>query len=77
MNKEIKELEKILEIYTIAVHREKVAHEFYMDVAEKVSNAEEKKILLGLAEFEKQHLKLMQSNYEKTLKKIRELQEPS
>ena len=75
MKKEIKDLEKVLEIYTIAARREKAAYEFYKDVAEKVSTEEEKKILLGLAEFEMQHLKLMQSHYEKTLQKIQELQQ--
>jgi len=77
MNKEIKEMEKVLEIYTIAARREKAAYEFYKDVAEKVSTEEEKKILLGLAQFEMQHLKLMESHYEKTLKKIKELHKQS
>ena len=75
MNKEIKELEKVLEVYTIAAKREKDAYDFYLDAANRVTGEEEKKILLGLAEFEKTHLKMMQTHYEKTLKKIQELQQ--
>ncbi len=74
MKKEIKELEKILEIYTIAERREKAAYQFYKDAAEQVSIEDARKTLLGLADFEMQHLKLMHDNYERTLKKIQDLQ---
>jgi rubrerythrin len=75
MRKEISDLEKVLEVFTIAERREKEAYEFYKNAAEKVTGEEERKVLLSLADFEMQHLKMMQINYEKTLKKIQELQQ--
>jgi rubrerythrin len=75
MRKEIRDLEKVLEVFTIAERREKEAYEFYMNAAEKVTGEAERKVLLSLADYEMQHLKMMQINYEKTLKKIQELQQ--
>ncbi len=75
MKKEIKELEKVLEIYTIAERREKDASAFYRDAADRVSSESEKEILLRLVDFELQHLKLMQDKYKETLKKIQALRQ--
>ena len=75
MSRERRNLEKMLEIYAIAERREKEAYEFYRQAAERVAGDAEKKLLLELAEFEKQHLRLMRSHYDKTLQRIQELKE--
>lgn len=75
MKEKIQELKKVLEVYMIAEHREKEAYEFYSNAAERVSSEAEKKILLDLAAFEMQHLKMMRNNYERTLKKLQKLRQ--
>jgi len=75
MNRERRNLEEMLEIYTIAERREREAYAFYRSAAERVTGDAEKKLLLELAEFEKQHLRLMRSRYDKTLQRIRELKD--
>ncbi len=75
MKKELKYLEKILEIYTIAARREQAAYDFYIAAAKKVASDEEKKIFLDLAEFEMQHLKLMEKHCARTLARMKEVQQ--
>jgi len=73
MRHELHDLEKILEVYTIAEQREQAAYDFYRNAAEKVSDAAEKKVLLDLAKFELQHLKMMRDRFESTQRRIEEL----
>jgi rubrerythrin len=75
MNKQLGDLEKILEIYAIAQRREQAAYEFYVSAAEKVAEEVEKKLLLDLANFEQQHLKMMKDRYEATLQRIENLKQ--
>ncbi len=74
MKKKIRDLERILEVYAIAEHREQEAHDFYINAAAKVSLEAEKKILLELAKFELKHLTMMKERYESTLKQLQALQ---
>lgn len=73
MKKEIHRLEKILEVYAIARQREEAAYDFYIAAAESVSGEQEKKVLLDLAKFELQHLRMMQDRYDITLAQLEEL----
>jgi len=73
MKKEIHDLEKILEVYAIAERREQAAYDFYMNAADSVSEEAEKKVLLDLAKFELQHLKMMKNRFELTRKRIEKL----
>ncbi len=74
MKKELKYLEKVLEIYTVAARREQAAYDFYIAAAKKVTSDSEKKIFLDLAEFEMQHLKLMEKHCERTLERMKDVQ---
>ncbi len=74
MKKELKYLEKVLEIYTIAVRREQAAYDFYIAAAKKVTTDAEKKIFLDLAKFEMQHLRMMEHHCENTLAKMKDVQ---
>lgn len=73
MKNEIHDLEKILEIYAIAERREQAAYDFYMNAADLISEEAEKKVLLNLAKFELQHLKMMKDRFESTRKRIEDL----
>ncbi|NOY52280.1 MAG: hypothetical protein GXP58_01510 [Deltaproteobacteria bacterium] len=73
MNREIHDLEKILEVYAIAEQREQAAYNFYVDAADKISEEAEKKVLLDLAKFELQHLKMMKERFESTRERIEKL----
>ncbi len=73
MKKEIHDLEKILEVYAIAERREQAAYDFYKNAADSVSEESEKKVLMDLAKFELQHLKMMKDRFESTRKRIEHL----
>ncbi|MDX1764356.1 MAG: hypothetical protein R3231_08555 [bacterium] len=73
MKQEIHRLEKVLEVYAMARQREQAAYDFYVAAAESVSGDQEKSILMDLAKFELQHLRMMQDKYDKTLSQLQEL----